>query len=352
MACAVAARSVRTGFPAPIDGAKSATRQMKSQTPVPTLFEPQIRLAGQNPVLMLLLSPILFSISATAQIPFTYTNDNGHITITKYTGDGGALIIPDTIDGLPVTRIGDSAFYEASGLLSSVIIPNSVTSIGESAFRSCFGLTNVIIGSGVTTIGDSAFASSALNRIVVPDNVVTIGNTAFLSSALTTAVIGDGVTTIGQGAFAFCSGLKNITIGQSVTNIGGMAFGYCTSLEGVYFKGDAFQIRSQVFEHFEKTIIYYLAQTKDWGPTFDGRKTVLWNPTVATNDAAFGFKAGQFGFTITGTANVIVVVERSSALSNPFWTPVATNVLVSGSSQFVDSSAMEESNRIYRLRSP
>jgi hypothetical protein len=326
---------------------------MNSQTPVLTVFQPKSRFARRNAVVTLVvLLTFIFSISATAQIPFAYSNDNGQITITKYTGNGGALIIPDTIDGLPVTRIGDSAFYEAPWLLSSVVIPDTVRNIGESAFRSCHGLTNVTIGNGVTNIGNSAFSACALNTIVIPDNVVTIGFAAFVTSALTTAVIGDGVTSIGQAAFGFCSGMKTITIGKSVTNMGSMVFGYCTSLEGVYFKGDAPQLNTQVFEHLDKTIIYYLPQTQGWGPTFDGRKAVLWNPTVATNDANFGFKAGQFGFTISGSTNLIVVVERSSTLSNPVWIPVATNILTGGSSDFIDTAAINEPTGIFRLRSP
>src|SRR5262245_50977113 len=112
---------------------------------------------------------MLFAIAAPAQGQFNYTNDNGRITITKYTGPGGTVIIPETIDGLPVTRIGDSAFYEFGGL-DAVVIPNSVTSIGDSAFRLCFGLTNVTIGNSVTNIGYGAFSGCGLHSVVIPDN--------------------------------------------------------------------------------------------------------------------------------------------------------------------------------------
>ena len=78
---------------------------------------------------------LLLTLPAVVQAQFNYTTDNGTITITGYTGPGGAIVIPDTINGLPVTSIGVGAF--ASTSLTSVTIPNSVTSIGLDAFSSC-----------------------------------------------------------------------------------------------------------------------------------------------------------------------------------------------------------------------
>ena len=87
---------------------------------------------------------------------YSYTSDGTEITITGYTGAGGAITIPDEIDGLPVTRIGNYAFYRCTGL-TSVTIPDSVTSIGNYAFYRCTGLTSVTIPDSVTSIGESAF---------------------------------------------------------------------------------------------------------------------------------------------------------------------------------------------------
>jgi hypothetical protein len=80
----------------------------------------------------------------------------GTFTITKYTGPGGAVTIPDTINGLPVTSIGPCAFSNCSNL-TSVTIPNSVTEVGGGAFVWCTSLTNATIGNSVTSIGDDAF---------------------------------------------------------------------------------------------------------------------------------------------------------------------------------------------------
>jgi hypothetical protein len=86
---------------------------------------------------------------------FTYTSDGANITITGYTGPGGEAGIPATIGGLPVTTIGDYAFFDSSAL-TSVDIPDSVTTIGDWAFSQCFGLT-----SGYFT-GDAPAASGSV----------------------------------------------------------------------------------------------------------------------------------------------------------------------------------------------
>src|SRR6186713_2537763 len=79
---------------------------------------------------------LLLTLPAAVQAQFNYTTNSGTIIITGYTGPGGAVVIPDTINGLPVTRIGENAFHEKTSL-TIVTIPNRVTSIGRDAFRLC-----------------------------------------------------------------------------------------------------------------------------------------------------------------------------------------------------------------------
>src|SRR5690242_2749344 len=89
---------------------------------------------------------------ALVQAQLTYTTNNGAITITGYfTAAGLDVVIPASIDGYPVTSIGDGAFQGSS--LTSVTIPNSVTNIGDNAFSECTGLTSVTIPNSVTSIG-------------------------------------------------------------------------------------------------------------------------------------------------------------------------------------------------------
>ena len=127
--------------------------------------------------------------------------------------------------------------YLSCSSLTSVTIPNSITSIGELAFGSCSSLTSVTIPNSVTSIGFCAFWScSSLTSITIPNSVTSIGEGAFLEcSSLTSVTIGNGVTSIYANTFALCSNLTSITIGNSVTSIEGAAFLGCSSLTTLNF---------------------------------------------------------------------------------------------------------------------
>ena len=115
-------------------------------------------------------------------------------------------------------------------------IPDSVTSIGSSAFSGCTGFTSIAIPDGVTSIGSSAFFEcSSLTSITIPDGVTSIGDTAFSGcTGLTRITIPDGVTSIGVGTFYACRSLASLTIGNGVTSIGWAAFSGCSSMSDVF----------------------------------------------------------------------------------------------------------------------
>ncbi len=140
--------------------------------------------------------------------------------------------IPDS-----VTSIGSSAFKGCTSL-TSVTIPDSVTTIGKYAFSGCTSLTSITIGDSVTTIGSSAFSGcNSLTSITIPDSVTTIGRGAFYGcTSLTSITIPDSVTWIVDYAFRGCTSLTSVTIGNGVTEIGSSAFYNCTSLMEVYCK--------------------------------------------------------------------------------------------------------------------
>ena len=159
----------------------------------------------------------------------------------------GSLTIPNS-----VTSIGEYAFYNCSGL-TNITIGNSVTVIERSAFWDCFGLTeiNVLSGNinyssqdGVLFNKDKTILiqcprGKKLNNYSIPNSVTSIGESAFeycrgLTGSLT---IPNSVTSIGESAFEYCRGLTNITIPNSVTSIGSFTFYYCDFLTNIDFKG-------------------------------------------------------------------------------------------------------------------
>ena len=137
-----------------------------------------------------------------------------------------SMVIPQD-----VTSIGEGAFYDCRSL-SSVVIPNSVTSIGSSAFNGCYSLSSVVIPNSVTSIGSSAFYDCySLSSVVIPNSVTSIGSSAFYGCrSLSSVVIPNSVTSIDSSAFYQCYSLSSVVIPQGVTSIGSQAFNGCSSL--------------------------------------------------------------------------------------------------------------------------
>jgi hypothetical protein len=157
------------------------------------------------------------------------------VTITKYRNlTNGTLKIPKRIQGLPVTAIGNKAFYLCERL-RGVNMPSSITSIGNEAFSSCWNLAKVTIPSSVTSIGDEAFRFCiSLTGITISPSVISIGNSAFAyCESLANITIPPSVTSIGNRAFVCCKSFTNITIPPSVTSIGDELFLECENLTNI-----------------------------------------------------------------------------------------------------------------------
>lgn len=363
-----------------------------------------------RPTLLPLL--LLLTWSSVAPAQFGFTTNNGAITITQYTGPRGVVVIPASTNGLPVTCIGTNAFAINLNVLS-VVIPSSVTCISDSAFYDCVGLTNVAMGTNVTEIGANAFLScKALTNISLPSSVTSIGQTAFgicsrltaitvntnnpvymsvagvlfdraqttlmeAPGALGTAysipstvtaigafafwnctnlhhvVIPESVTNIGTCALFQCTGLTNVTIPASVTSVGDQVFCACSSLKGVFFGGDAPTFGLLDFAEDSLPLAYYLAGTGGWSNFWtNGVQAVLWNPQVQTGGPDFGVRAGRFGFRITGTANIPIVVDAATNLADASWTSLQACTITNGSIYFSDAGWTNSPARFYRIRSP
>ena len=130
-----------------------------------------------------------------------------------------------------ITSIGESAFLGCRGM-TELTLPNSVTSIGGNAFEGCNGLTELILPNSVTSIGDYAFfGCSGLTELTLPNGVMSIGGNAFEGcSGLTELTLPNSVTSIADDAFRGCCGLTELTLPNSVTSIGTGAFAYCSGL--------------------------------------------------------------------------------------------------------------------------
>lgn len=221
---------------------------------------------------------------------YTYSdNQDGTITITKYSGTETVVTIPSTIDGKTVTSIGKAAFYQRS-LITSIEIPNTVKTLEEGAFADCVSLSNITIGNSVTKIEAYVFQKNKFSEIRIPASVNSIDASAFFNcnnlakfdidssnatytsidgimfskdkttlfkypqaktntsytipstvktlenesfrfnNYLTSITIPGSVNTIKDWVFNNCTALTSITLPNTITNLGNGPFQYCTSL--------------------------------------------------------------------------------------------------------------------------
>ena len=186
---------------------------------------------------LLLASAFQTALGQIVEGQWTYIVENGGATITASTATDD-VTIPSVLGGYAVKKVGNGlprVFGEASAV-TGLVIPNSVTSIGNGAFSSCSGLTTLTIPNSVTSIGNGAFYECGrLNSIIIPNSVTSIGSAAFQTcSNLYSITIPNSVTSIGSNAFLSCANLYSIIIPNSVTSIGNGAFSGCTELVTVY----------------------------------------------------------------------------------------------------------------------
>jgi hypothetical protein len=319
------------------------------------------------------------------------------------------LINPSVTVGNNVTTIGNRAFQH--DYVSYLSIGNSVTNIGDNAFENNF-LQSVTIPNGVIRIGTGAFAGNDLSEggVTIPNSVTSIEDNAFFNCRMTNVTIGTGLISIGTSAFAICSGLKainvdpsngnyssvdgvlfnksrsllsqypaggsssysipgsvtsigesafyasynltNITIPASVTNIGDWAFFSCVFLQSAFFLGNTPALGS--IDPFQGSTVscYYLFGKSGWGPTYGGMPAYLWNPAPQTAGNNFGVRSNRFGFNITGTTNIPIVVEATTNLAGGSWFALQVCTLTNGSMYFSDAAWTNYPTRLYRIRSP
>ena len=242
---------------------------------------------------------------------YAATVSDGGAVITDYWGTVAEFVIPSTIGGYPVVGIGPSVFA-GSRQLTSVTIPDSVTSIGDSAFGSCTSLKNVyiadlaawceiqfgnsganplsnganlylddalvcdlVIPDSVTGIDDYAFYNcESLTSVTIPDSVTSIGDYAFYNcDSLTSVTISESVTSIGDSAFNDCSNLTSVTIPDSVTSIGDFAFNDCSNLTSVTIPDSVTSIGHYAFYYCTSLKNVYISDLAAWCEILFGGST-------------------------------------------------------------------------------
>ena len=318
--------------------------------------------------------------------------------------------LTNVIVGNRVTSIASSTFTDCSSLASAVL-GRGVTSIGEGAFEYCSALSHLTLGRNLTCIGADAFSYCfSLPAITLPQGLKTIDSGAFqFCSGLTTVNLPASLDTIGDRVFEFCSGLidftvdshnpayasidgvlfdrrlarllqypvanprssytlpagtagvadtafvsafnlTSITIPASVTNLETLAFYDCSEVTGFFFEGAPPALGDNVFDLDAAAAVYYLAGTRNWGSTFDGLPTALWDPSAQAAPTRSSLQ--PFGFNITGVPNTPLVVEASTTLGAGPWMRLACITLTNGQFYFSDSQATNYPGRFYRFRSP
>ena len=224
-----------------------------------------------------------------------------------------------------------------SSEITTINLPNTMTSIGEYAFEDCYALTSVIIPNSVTSIGESAFQATSLTSIVVPENVTHIGRYAFADvEALKTVEIGSGVKelnatfveclslesvilsegleTIGENTFCACPSLATINIPNSVTSIGEYAFADCYALTSITIPSSVTSIEGEsvfagcifVKENFINNSSLDAQANNYWGATIVDSET---DGLIIRNDTVIGCRPNVISANIP--ANVTAIGESA-----------------------------------------
>ncbi|MDC7246658.1 MAG: leucine-rich repeat protein [Sphaerochaetaceae bacterium] len=205
-------------------------------------------------------------IEATDVSQFEFDHIGRSTTVKKYTGKDLEVVIPEyseTFRSSP-DKILDHAFFQCEHI-TSVIIPDSVTSIGEGAFSGCENLREIIIPDGVTYIGPDAFKGCrSLTSVTIPDSVVFLGSGAFSGcESLISVSLSKRMDNIGNNTFSGCSHLNDIMIPTNITAIGARAFSGCTGLENLSIPDSVIRFSHDVFEGCENFNAVYRGKNYD-----------------------------------------------------------------------------------------
>ena len=266
----------------------------------------------------------LVAVSAATDGDYGYSVSGGKATVTSYTGTGGAITIPSTLGGNPTVGIGYGAFYKCTNI-TSVTIPNGVTSIDRSAFNLATHLASVIIPGSVTAIGTYGF---------------------FDCKALTSVTIPSNVTSIGDYAFAGCTALSTINVNGSnmyYTSVSGVLFNKANTTLIQYPAGKAGTViipdsLTSISSYAFSDAVYLTAiNVEATNPYYNSIDGVLFNKANTTLLQYPGAKAGEF--TIPGSVTTVYsfAFYHCTALTSVY---IPANVTYIGEYAFRNSTSL------------
>ena len=265
------------------------------------------------------------------------------------TGSLQVTIAPTTVVSAGARwQVDEGAYLDSGATVSGLAVGNHLLSFSAVNGWTTPADQTVAISNGMTT---------AAIGIYMPPFIYTTNNGAISIAGYSCSdgvvpvpnTIGSfPVTSIGSGAFANCTNLLMVTIPGSVASIEGSAFSGCSQLKTVLFEGNAPSAEASVLSGDADVIVYYLPGTTGWGSTFCGVGAVLWNP-VACGPAVHD---NRFAFSIIGTANIPVAIERCTDLAGGAWAIAQSGILTNGLLRFSDPSWTNDPCCFYRLCFP
>ena len=269
--------------------------------------------------MVLALMPMTAFAETTTDGNFEYSvsEETNEVTITKYIGSGGAVEIPEKIDGKTVTAIGKFAFSYCTSI-KSVTIPEGVTSIELDAFGNCTSLESVTIPDSVTSIGAEAFYNCTnLKNVTIPEGVTDIGSFAFYKCKnLKSVIIPKGVTSISMNAFDSCTSLESIMFEEisQLTEIGGEAFDDCTSLERVIIPNGVIKILDSAFADctsLESVEVPSSVSYTDWGVFYGctSLESIFLPDNLDASDAEIPNETSQVRYSLDETKGEITIIK-------------------------------------------
>ena len=229
-----------------------------------------------------------------------------------------------------LTSIGDNAFLDCVNLSGGVVLPNTLTKIGNSVFSNCNDITSVSIPNSVTTIGNFAFSEcQSLTSVYLPSSLTSIGNYAFTNcrNAKGDLIIPNTLKTIGEGAFSYCVGFSNLVIGNSVTSIGNGAFRNCINLGGALVLPNSLtQIGSFTFYNCNQLTNLSIPNSITSIGNFAFEKCSSLNGSLNIPNSVTSIGESAFAF-CSNLKKLVIPASVISIAKNAFWSCKGLNLI-------------------------